>query len=214
MIMERIKNFINKYGLILVFLMLSIIFYILLRTVNNGSVAVFDNVIYSFVKPYISDSMTKIAKMITELGNIYVMIPTIIIFYIFNKDKSFNKYFTINLIIVFLFNFFIKNLVQRPRPLDINLIIENGFSFPSGHSMVSCGYYGFLIYYITKLPWKRIYKILLNTFLVLLIVTIGLTRIYLGVHFASDVIAGFVVAILYLIFYIKFIYNKEKDSSK
>ena len=110
-------------------------------------------------------------KIVTEFGNYTVMIPIIIIFYLFNKDQSFNKYFTINLISVFLSNFIVKSIIRRDRPIDINLIIENGFSFPSGHSMVSFAFYGFLIYYLYHTDLKKPLKYSLMIFLSFIILT-------------------------------------------
>ena len=158
----------------------------------------------------INPNTTKFFKIVTELGNYTVMIPIIIIFYLFNKDKSFNKYFTINLISVFLSNFIVKSIIRRDRPIDINLIIENGFSFPSGHSMVSFAFYGFLIYYLYHTDLKKPLKYSLMTLLGFIILLIGLSRIYLGVHYASDVLGGFLLAFIYLVIYIKFIYKREK----
>ena len=142
------------------------------------------------------------------------MVPIIIVFYLFNKDKSFNRYFTINLVSVFLSNFIVKSIIRRDRPIDINLIVENGFSFPSGHSMVSFAFYGFIIYYLYYTDLKKPIKYGLMTLLSFIILLIGLSRIYLGVHYASDVIGGFLLAFIYLVIYIKFIYKREKKASK
>ena len=164
----------------------------------------------TYVKNLINPNTTKFFKIVTEFGNYTVMIPIIIIFYLFNKDKSFNRYFTINLISVFASNFIVKSIIRRDRPIDINLIIENGFSFPSGHSMVSFAFYGFLIYYLYHTDLKKPLKYSLMTLLGFIILLIGLSRIYLGVHYASDVLGGFLLAFIYLVIYIKFIYKREQ----
>ena len=76
-----------------------------------------------------------------------------------------------------------------------------GYSLPSGHSMVSMAYYGFIIYLIFKNIENKKLKVLLIALLSFLIINIGISRIYLGVHYASDVCAGFLVAISYLMVY-------------
>mgnify|MGYP003299002075 CR=1 FL=1 len=96
----------------------------------------------------------------------------------------------------------------RARPEDINLIIESGFSFPSGHSMVSLAFYGFFIYLLYHQKWSKIKRLLTCIPLVILVFMIGLSRIYLGVHYASDVLAGFALAMAYLIIFIKLFYKK------
>ena len=213
-IMKKIKEFINKYLIWIILILCLFLFLYIIKLINADSISTFDNFIYNHVKKLINPNTTKFFKIVTELGNYTVMVPIIIIFYLFNKDKSFNRYFTINLISVFASNFIVKSIIRRDRPIDINLIIENGFSFPSGHSMVSFAFYGFLIYYLYHTDLKKPLKYSLMIFLSFIILLIGLSRIYLGVHYASDVIGGFLLAFIYLVIYIKFIYKREKKANK
>ena len=208
----KAKEFINKYLIWIILALGLLLFFYLVRSINANTISILDNYIYNVIKEFISPKMTPIVKFITEFGNYTVMIPVIILFYLFNKDKSFNRYFTINLVAIFTSNFIVKNIVRRDRPIDINLIIENGFSFPSGHSMVSFAFYGFIIYYVYCSHLSKIWKIIIISILILLVLMIGLSRIYLGVHYASDVIGGFVLALVYLIIFIKYIYKKEKKA--
>ena len=109
----------------------------------------------------------------------------------------------INLLVSILLNIIFKWIIQRDRPLEDFLIIESGYSFPSGHSMVSMAYYGLIIYFIyKKVEDKRVRNVLM-ILIGLLILAIGFSRIYLGVHFASDVIGGFLISIIYLVCAIK-----------
>lgn len=213
-IMKKIKEFINKYLIWIVLLLCLFLFLYIIKLINADTISTFDNFIYSYVKRLINPDTTKFFRIVTELGNYTVMVPIIIVFYLFNKDKSFNRYFTINLVSVFLSNFIVKSIIRRDRPIDINLIVENGFSFPSGHSMVSFAFYGFIIYYLYYTDLKKPIKYSLMTLLSFIILLIGLSRIYLGVHYASDVIGGFLLAFIYLVIYIKFIYKREKKASK
>lgn len=207
----KIKEFINKYLVWIILVISLLVFFYLVRAVNSNAIKVFDETVYNAVKGFISPGMTKAVRVITEFGNYTVMIPVIIVFYLFNKDKSFNRYFTINLVAIFASNFLVKSIIQRQRPIDINLIIEKGFSFPSGHSMVSFAFYGFIIYYIYCSHLSKMWKGIIIGTLILLILLIGFSRIYLGVHYASDVIGGFVLSLVYLIIFIKYIYKSEKN---
>ena len=109
----------------------------------------------------------------------------------------------INLLVIAILNFVLKLIWMRPRPELDMLIYEDGFSFPSGHSMVSMAFYGYLIYLIYTYVDNRKVKWPLLIFLMLIILLIGFSRIYLGVHYASDVIGGFCFSIVYLFIYIK-----------
>ena len=102
-------------------------------------------------------------------------------------------------------NLAIKDIVQRPRPLGYRLVSETGFSFPSGHSMISMALYGFVIYLIYRYAHDRNLKWASIIFLSLLIIVIGLSRIYLGVHYASDVLAGLLISMAYLMIYLKIV---------
>ena len=99
-------------------------------------------------------------------------------------------------------NNLIKVIIARPRPEINKLVTETGYSFPSGHSITSMVFYGYLVYLTYKYINNKKIKIPLIIFLILLIPTIGLSRIYLGVHYASDVLCGFLLGTIYLILFI------------
>ena len=86
-----------------------------------------------------------------------------------------------------------------------NLITEKGYSFPSGHSMVSFAYYGLLIYLIYKYIDNKVLKYILIFILTTIILLVGLSRIYLGVHYTTDVLGGYIFGLLYLIIFINYI---------
>ena len=98
-------------------------------------------------------------------------------------------------------NLMLKNIVERPRPIGYRLIDETGYSFPSGHSMISAAFYGLIIYFIWKNVKNKKLKYISCALLGLLIAFIGISRIYLGVHYASDVLGGFIISIAYLIIF-------------
>lgn len=157
---------------------------------------------YKFISTYlISDFLTPIAKFITNFGGaIYLIVMSIILFVII-KNKKIGIAIILNLGIVTLLNQLLKMILQRARPEEYRIINESGYSFPSGHSMVSMAFYGFLVYLIYKNIKNKYLKWSLIIILGVLIISIGISRIYLGVHYTSDVLAGFLVSISYLIIY-------------
>ena len=117
-------------------------------------------------------------------------------------------YIILNILLCFLLNQTAKYLFARTRPEDINLVIETGFSFPSGHSMVSLAFYGFFVYLLYHKKWSKKKRLMACIPLIILTLLVGISRIYLGVHYASDVLAGFALAMAYLIIFIKLFYKK------
>lgn len=110
--------------------------------------------------------------------------------------------------------FGLKNLFDRDRPLVPLLEEARGLSFPSGHALMSVTFYGLLIYIVFKGLKNKILKWSLISLLLLLIITISFSRIYLRVHYASDVIAGFCVGILWLVICVTVLNKLEKFSRK
>ena len=152
-----------------------------------------------------TDTLTFIMKIITNLGGAYVLIGIGIISLLVLKNKRIGILINSNLIITAFLNYILKNIIQRPRPEGYRLISETGYSFPSGHSMASMAFYGLIIYLIWKTVKNKKIKYISCTLLGILIPLIGFSRIYLGVHYASDVIGGFAVSMVYLILVTGFI---------
>ena len=169
-----------------------------------------DTTLYNLIVKLMSTNTTTIMKFISYLGSATILITLSLVFIFVLKNKRDSKYISVNLILVFLLNRLLKFIIARPRPEILRLVEEDGYSFPSGHSMVSMGFYGFLIYLIFKNIQNKKLKYPLIIFLSILILLIGISRIYLGVHYFTDVIGGFIIAIIYLIFFIKFIYRNDK----
>ena len=191
----------NNYNLLIIFVTI-IIFLMFLWNVVSVEIMEEDTLIYNFISKYfMNDISTSIFKVITNLsGELFLIVLTIILI-IFIKDKKIKLAIPINLIIIVILNLILKNIVQRPRPTEFRLIEEKGYSFPSGHSMISMAFYGLLIYLIYRYVKNRKLKYTFITLLSILIFLIGVSRVYLGVYYASDVIAGFCISLSYLMIY-------------
>lgn len=192
----------NIYLVILFFGMIG--FLVITNEVFNRELLGLDVVGYGLISKYlICDFMTPIFRVVTEFGDSFVLISIVVFSLVLIKNKKIGLSISANLIIVTLFNLLLKNILQRPRPIEYRLINVTGYSFPSGHSMVSMAFYGFLVYLIYRYVKNNKLKWFLIVSLMLLIVLIGISRIYLGVHYTSDVLAGFLFSISYLMLYIK-----------
>lgn len=177
-----------------------IIFILLTCLVKMNNSLKFDTIFYNLISNIINDNMTTIIKFITFLGSASIVILVTFLLIVILKDKKIGLSLGLNLIIITIFQKVLKFLIGRPRPVGINLIEEKKYSFPSGHSLTAMAFYGFIIYLIYKseLKHKNIYITLLS----ILILLIGLSRVYLGVHYITDVLGGFTFSLFYLIIYI------------
>ena len=110
-------------------------------------------------------------------------------------------------------NLILKQFYHRPRPL-LPLVPALGLSFPSGHAMISTSFYGLLIYLIYTHVRQLAWRWLIIGGLVGLIGLIGLTRIYLRVHYATDVLAGFTAGLVWLVVAIPLLKQAEKRMRK
>lgn len=211
---EKIKEFIIKNLKWIILFICLIGFLDLAEDVFNKEIMKGDIIGYQMVSTFlISDFATPIAKIITNFGGAIFLIATTVVLFILIKNKKIGIAITTNLVLVALLNQLLKNILQRPRPTEYRIIQETGYSFPSGHSMASMAFYGYLIYLIYKYVENKNTKWILIMLLSILICSIGISRIYLGVHYTSDVVGGFLISISYLVIYIsainKFLLDKE-----
>ena len=217
--LTKVKDFgIKNIKWIILFFLL-IITLMIVEDVFEDEIMKLDTIGYNLISNIINPSITPIAIVITSIGGAIVIAALAIDVLILVKNRKISFSIILNLVIATILNIILKNIVQRPRPDEYRLITETGYSFPSGHSMVSMAFYGYFIYLTFKYLKNKKLKVLLITFLSILIILIGITRIYLGVHYTSDVIAGFLISICYLIIYTslvkKYILEKEdKNENK
>lgn len=171
-----------------------LLFLIVFLFTFSDHVHFFDQEVYHLVRMLDSDFFDMYFVFITKFGNV-TMITILILTFIF----LFRNRYAIILgglgCISVISNTFIKVLVQRDRPDVLRLIEQGGYSFPSGHAMISICVYGYLLYLVFIKIKHKVLKYGLGILLSILIISIGISRIYVGVHYASDVLAGYFLAI-------------------
>ena len=202
-IKEKIKEFMTKNLKWIILFICLIGFLALAEDVFNKEIMNGDIIGYKMISTFlISDFATPIAKFITNFGGAIFIIVLTVLLVIAIKNKKIGLSIFTNLVIITVLNQSFKRILQRPRPTEYRIIQETGYSFPSGHSMISMAFYGYLIYLIYRYVKNKYIKWLSISLLSILICLIGISRIYLGVHYTSDVLGGFLISISYLVIYI------------
>ena len=162
-----------------------------------------DMLIFEKIKPGVNAINNKIMLFITFLGKHQFLIPAnlILIFYFLLVKKQ--TWFSIRVITIAISSLvlmlLLKQLFQRKRPLSPLLKAAKGLSFPSGHAIMAVTFYGLLIYILQHSITIEWLKWLMTVLVILLIILIGFSRVYLRVHYASDVAAGFIIGLLWLL---------------
>ncbi len=150
-----------------------------------------------------SEFWDKFFLLFTKIGGWQVIFSLLIILSIFlywKKRKVFILPFWIAVCGSALLAVIVKYLVNRARPsADIALYAEKLPSFPSAHSALTLALFGFLIYLVWRFRSKMSLKIIFTIILASIILLIGFSRLYLGVHYLTDVLAGYLVGLLWLL---------------
>ena len=190
--LELIKNY--KKWLFLIPLGLFILDYILIET---GLIAVIDLYVYQFLHYFKSPFMTNMFTTITHLGGFIGITAVIILIFLFNRRFALS---CLSLsVLQQILNNILKIIFKRPRPSVEHLVEVSNYSFPSGHAMAITCLYALIICYIYRS--KPNYRNVLIILCVLVIILVNLSRVYLGVHYFSDVFAGSMLS-LSLVLYV------------
>ena len=190
-----------KWILFAVFILL---FCFLAYLVTNNQTISFDRFIYNIIARWQNDFWTGFYKFITNFASEFMIALISLAILLVFKNKRYGAYTFLNAVNIVILNIILKLIFMRDRPYELMIIMEDGYSFPSGHAMASLGFYGFIIYLLWHFNLDKKSKIIFTSLLSFLILLIGMSRIYLGVHYASDVLAGYTVSAAYLILYITF----------
>ena len=191
---------------VVVLLAAALIFVWLLGEVASGEIMRLDTLAYQvFVETLRSDALTPFMEAFTSLASVVVLAVMTAVIAALAPGKAPGWCVAVNLVCVVVLNTVLKVIVQRPRPAGFRLISESGYSFPSGHSMVAMAFFGLLIWMVWRYHRRDVMRVVWCVCFGLVIAMVGISRIYLGVHYASDVLAGFCVSLIWLIFYTRVI---------
>lgn len=196
------KEFIkvNKYYLITIILML--LTFILVKKHFSYELLTLDTFIHDkLLTLYHTDFLNYIMRFTSLLGSVYFYIIVLLIALI--KSKIYFKLTVVPLITSYITNMTFKLIINRNRPLTWIVTPPLDPSFPSGHTICSVVFYGIIIYLLKNIKNNNL-RLTLRILLTILIILIGISRLYLGVHFLSDVLTAYLLGILILTMFIRY----------
>ena len=248
--MQKIQ--IRILTLVIMFSLLYVMRYVTLNMTIDGWTSI-DAKVYDFIKLYINDVNTAIFSIITLLGKELIIVSIVITLFVYFYSKVILKFFkkvdnnerkteiksrilnlamylSISTSIVYLINKVLKNVFKRSRPNVLRLTVEDGFSFPSGHTISSTFFYFLLgniiifeidnyiklilknadIKNINKIKTLSVIKTFVKVITTLIPILVGISRIYLGVHYFTDVAGAFMLGGLMYVLFSKMMYIKIK----
>lgn len=176
----------------------------LTESIHSNVLSNYDSKVTEFVTSFRNPALNIFMQGITEVGDLngYIALTVIctVLFYLKFRNWRYVLEMVFVLAIAGLSNSALKQVINRPRPDVDHLVSVATLSYPSGHAMSAISFYGFLIYLIYNIKMKRIFKVGLIFMFSSMIFLIGMSRIYLGVHFPSDVAGGYIAGLIWIIF--------------
>lgn len=159
------------------------------------SLVTVDDTIQNLIRGSLPSHLTQFFKIVTVLGNVFsqmILVTFFAIFFVYKKWKVEALFLITNGLVSGLVVMLFKLIYQRLRPSLEHIVYAGGFSFPSGHALGSMMIYGaLLIIFLGRIKSQQ-WKYLISFVMIAIIILIGLSRIYLGVHYPTDVLGGFI----------------------
>lgn len=181
-----------------------VIFAYLLVEVLKGKPMRIDGLCHSlFVEKLRSPALTVVMKGVSNLASAPFIVAALVAAYAWAPCRLWVVCAAVNVGAASAIDQCLKVLVRRPRPQGFRLVEAPGLSFPSGHSMAAVAFYGYGIWLVQSGVCGISPGVVVDMTLACVILAIGVSRIYLGVHYASDVLGGFCLAFVWLVLFVR-----------
>lgn len=192
------------------FIIIPVTLFILLSvSITAGLSHGFENWAYRETAEAISPARTPAMLFVTQLGSTYVVAGFCLLLIVIPKTRKTIAFpVAASVILSFVLNISLKMIFSRERPDVLRFVDETSYSFPSGHAMINASLYSMLALLTLKFI-KRLSKKLILVFLCsALAVGIGFTRLYLGAHYAGDILGGWILGFAVSMF-VYFIWSRR-----
>ena len=192
----------------------SVIFFVITRQVLAKETMTLDLAISQYIYNLRTPYFNQLWRIITDFGGTYLIFLswTITLYLIVKEHYQKMVWFIIPLFVSLSVNIILKSLIGRSRPTISQIITETDFSFPSGHSsssLVFCAMLTCLIFGITNNKIIRITSCIMAS---IIIVGVGFSRVYLGVHYPSDIIGGWIQSLVILSLFYRISHFETKNN--
>ncbi|EKD86973.1 MAG: phosphoesterase PA-phosphatase related protein [uncultured bacterium] len=193
--------FLQIFAVVLISLVSLYVFLKISHDVFESELFLFDSTLTNFLFSLRSPMLTDIMISITSLGSVYVLLiaSLSVAFYLFIKRRRDAVIYLMFLYSGVFLNLILKLMYQRPRPSLHPLINENTYSFPSGHAMNSFVFFSAMTYLVLRQTKNKKLRSLVLIVSIAAVLAIGVSRVYLGVHYPSDVVAGYIAGFLWFV---------------
>ena len=181
-----------------------VVFICLLVEVLKGKPMRIDRLCHSlFVEKLRSPALTVVMKAVSNLASAPFIVGALVAAFVWAPCRFWVVCAAVNVGTISAIDQLLKVLVRRPRPQGFRLVEAPGLSFPSGHSMAAMAFYGYGIWLTQSAAGGFSSGLLITVVLACVILAIGVSRIYLGVHYASDVLGGFCRASAWVVLFVR-----------
>ncbi|OLS02103.1 phosphatase PAP2 family protein [Tissierella creatinophila] len=187
----------KKKTINIILLLIFLTFGMMVRNSTEG--ILFDTKLLEFLHKGTNPTLLKIMKGISYLGAEKFLVPIMLIIIVFNlikKNIRESLFLLVNTLGSFTLNSLIKQVFQRTRPFDFSLVKQGGLSYPSGHAMVVMSMYLSIFYLLTRKEEDKNKQFLIGLIICIYIISMGISRMYLGVHWPTDIIGGYICGYL------------------
>ena len=190
------RKFNRKKAVLCGFIFILFVFVTVIMVLDKKMII--DEAIYNFVFGFRCNFLDNYFTFITHFGDTVFIVGFVSAFMLVYRRNE-GLFLAVSTVNAALLTLIFKHIFLRARPSHLRLVEQGGYSFPSGHAMASICVYGYLLYLALKIRNKALKYVIIGL-LSLLIISIGISRIYVGVHYPTDVMAGYLLGIIEVTF--------------
>ncbi|MFD1739126.1 phosphatase PAP2 family protein [Bacillus salitolerans] len=220
------QSYVNKKHMFILVIISASLYSLISALLMENKQLWIDSFVLNIAESTVNERTYQYLSFITKLGSkpVVISIAVMALALLWLKARDYLGMATIALVLIGSDQLYkvLKDIYKRERPIHDPFIDAIGYGFPSGHSTVTMAFYGILIYFIWRLTKTSLRRNVIITFFAFYILLVGISRVLLQAHFATDVLAGYLIGFIYVIIclllyetiFIKVQKNRHKKNSE